>query len=148
MCFLCFSAVCNVLCRLMLYMEVIGRCSRKPEPQRCSQAHLYVGPHFTYTCAYLHKGLHLRFQMLVTKRLHLNVVLQYWTEPVKELCAYISQFHLKGPQLPIVGPGQCQMVQQRQSGAVEELHYMNHGRASGQGGTPPTSVKYFFLALF
>ena len=61
---------------------------------------------------------------------------QYWTEPVKELCAYISQFHLKGPQLPIVGPSQCQMVQQRQSGAVEELHYMNHSRASGHWVEP------------
>ena len=111
-------------------MEVIGRSSRKPEPQWCSQAHLYVGLHYTYTCAYLHKGLHLRFQMLVTKRLRLNTGLSQWKNCV------LTSLHLKGPQLPIVGPGQCQMVQQRQSGAVEELHYMNHGRASGHWVEP------------
>ena len=88
--------------------------------------------------------LHLRLPTqgpTLTLSNHKPTTPQYWTEPVKELCAYISQFHLKGPQLPIVGPGQCQMVQQRQSGAVEELHYMNQSRASVQGRTPPTSVR-------
>ena len=98
-------------------MEVIGRCSRKPEPQWCSQAHLYsVGLHYTYNYTYLHKGLHLRFQ--ITNRLHLNTGLSHWKNCV------LTSLNLKGPQLPIVGPGQCQMVQQRQSGAVEELHYI------------------------
>ena len=66
-------------------MEVIGRSSRKPEPQWCSQAHLYVGLHYTYTCAIPTQGPTL------TLSNHKPTTPQYWTEPVKELCAYISQ---------------------------------------------------------